>query len=497
MLAGLTLSSFFVGAQNCHIVNGDTLQVGEGKWNTVRVFGQDSSGFYVYSSGGEFAIRKFSLDSAKLIFKAEPRNSKSFFEHPHELINYTHYMVDVGLRNGRIVVFLTVYEKSRCLLLLVQFNATTGQEIGDPKVCDEIDAAACSEWGHEIFFSPDNSNLLVGREKKVNGKPQEAIAKLYDAKSQVKLWEKDLIQTYKNSTVSSYNYLVTNDGNLYFLFDYLTKAKSAADYVHGTEPERSQGLAMIGLRSEDAKVYDLPKKGIITRSVALKQIDNRILYYGKFHEDSTREVGVFFVCVDGSSRKVLTESFDKTYGWTGYWYANSKVMSVFMLNGCYYFVRQNSAYLSKSVQYWDITVCKYDSQNKFHWISCVPMNCVTSGPELLAGVTLSLKNDNIKLYYRDHKKNISNFNSTNKINPKDDKALQYLKDAVLVQATINEKGRVTRKAFPGTQKNVIVGEEYQRDLRELSIESKNNSIIVLNYLNKKNLRSYSIVTFND
>ena len=153
-----------VNAQKITITNGDTLS------GVVysEVFGQDAEGFYLDATKNEkTALLKLSLDKARLIYEIPETISKNLFPNAKNLI-----VSDVKkyVLNNRILIFKEFRDPSLLIIVLAQFDAITGKEIGVPKIIEQQSTIGYNESASleknrgavriEISFSPDKKNCF-------------------------------------------------------------------------------------------------------------------------------------------------------------------------------------------------------------------------------------------------------------------------------------------------------------------------------------------------
>lgn len=195
-LFALLLITLELSAQKFHIINGDTNQLNNKSYSS-EVIAQDSSGFYVYTKGVDYSLCKFRLRDAKRVYETILTADKKFFSTG---VNRGYEIKHIEIVNNRILYFVEISEKSNSILTFIEFDATTGKQLGEPKVLDEQSTKGYNEYAmlernlgkvdFKIIFSPDKSKLLIVAEKIRNEKEPDITARLYNVNGYSKIWEK-------------------------------------------------------------------------------------------------------------------------------------------------------------------------------------------------------------------------------------------------------------------------------------------------------------------
>jgi hypothetical protein len=484
------IMSFSINAQSYNIINGDTFRL-KSSLDYIHSIGQDSTGFYIYEGiRDNKTIYKFSLDKAKLIYKIDLKEKANF-----RTLNSTDYLfTKIHIANGEILCFAEL-EDNRDIktLAVIAFDAATGAQSGKPQVLDKLSNeghkgyyGAGYEWTEgfvrfDISFTPDKTKLLVVSERKKNDTEQEVRAQLFAINGLQKLWEKQLLKTHEKSTISSHDYVVNNDGALFYLFDFLRKIDDVI-----------QGIGMIGPKDYQNKTYTIPSKGITTKETLLKLVDNKILCYGRFlNGENTNyfmdieKCGFFFICIDIASFKPEGEKFDY-YNSKSLYLESIEDVSLVVMNKNYYLIKK---YNWRGIADGDLIICKYSRNNTLEWIKEIKRSCeapISEKGDLVKGINFIEAGNSIQFLYFDHKKNIAKFPNINEINPDSYSTLKSLGNGVLVCNTIDENGTINRKIFQPTQDLYL-----DRLVEENFRIKQSKSIIVRNFI-KKNDISYSI-----
>lgn len=491
----LLLIKLELSAQKFQIINGDTIQVGNSYLS--EIIAQDSSSFYVYTRGLDYSLRKFRASDAKLVYETVLTADKKFF---WDDASRGWTIKHIEIVNNRILYFVQIREKSSFILTFMEFDASTGKQLSEPKVLDEQSTKGYStnaileknegKVDFKIIFSPDKTKLLIVAEKIKDEKEPDVTARLYDLKDYSKIWEKQTLKNFNNSTIFIYNYLVDNEANFFYLFKYL-RSKQKDDV--------SIGVGMMRKNNFQNKVYQIPDKGRTIKEPKLKVDGSKIVCYGKFLDGeytnyslTYENCGYFFICIDARTFKTETEGFDYTKDhFSGYLASadhleKSSDISLVKVKGGYYLIREFIWMINFRM---NILICKYNTENKLEWMKEVNRDC--EGPqnlkgEKIRGFSFGVEDNKLNMFYYEHKKNIAKFPDITKIESAKYVALKSPRDAVLVRTSINAAGELTREIVPKTQE-LFVGGDFPE---ELWIE-KRKSLIVKNFMEESRI-SYSI-----
>jgi hypothetical protein len=493
LLCAVTIS-LSIQAQNIQITNGDTLHL-KSSIDYTGFIGRDTTGFYFHEGIREKkTIYKLSLDKAKLIYQIDLFQKLNFTEIKVSEYSFT----QMHLAGNKIFCFAEIDDKHKSrILALIIYDAISGKQIGEALVLDILSTEGYEavyksgfEWRDgfvrfHISFTPDKSKLLVVSERKKNNIEQEVKATLYHVNGLKKIWTKDLLKTYNNSTISSRDYTINDEGTLFYLVDYLRKG---GDLV--------QGIGMVSFNNHQNKVKPIARSGVSTKGTSLKLLDNKLVCSGRFidgegkdYSDLIEKCGFFFISIDDHTMETECERFDyfKTSSFFLEYYED---ISIVLINDCYYVIKK---YNWRDIRDGDFIIYKYTKDNSLAWMKKIEKSCEAPIPlsivgNLVKGSNFVVTQKDIRFLYYEHKKNIERYPNINETNSSKYTTLKSLKHGVLVCTTLDVNGNLKREILDKTQDVFL--DQYAED----EIQTKEfKNIIVRNFFKKKDI-SYSILS---
>lgn len=488
------LGSLFNHAQTFKLTKGQEFEV-KGDWAN-NALEPDSTGFYYFRSIGgysssKYVLHKCDLKTAATIYQKDLDLSGSAY------IGGKGYRVKQCNKNGKIMIFSNAIKGKENDLLLQEFSSATGEPLGEPSVLDHLEDTKSymisgAELNYFIEFTPDNKKMMVVTEIKQEKKEQIVLAKLYDLNGNKKIWEKNIVTTYSNSTVSSFDYKVNNEGIFSYLFMYLI----SRDYV---DEHVGYGIGISQADEKYNKIFALPSEGITIYSPKLNVINGEFVCSGQFFDQklvyrksAKKNTGFFLITFDPLKAEIKTKSFDilntdldtkLDYKWMRDECETSDCKryehyKTLMFNNCFYQINVHHPYESGA----EIIVYKYNKSNKLEWMKLIPRVATK-----YFGVSY-LVTDKLNFIYREHPQNLEALNADD-YNQKTYKETGNSKDAVLVFTGIDEKGTVTRKKIPTDT------ERYNPDLYNYdeNIIKTLNGVVIPSEISKSQ-RRYNILT---
>jgi hypothetical protein len=486
----LMTCSLFLNAQNFKVETGEEFEAPRVVWNNL-ILDPDNSGFY-------FIRNKNGIANHYIIHKIDRQTSKTIYQKEIDFYVYKGFN-----KNGKLLLFsveskekTTLSNKSSEKIILNEFNSTTGERIGEPVVVDELKSNRAGQGlNYNVTFSPDNKKMLLTSEIKENEKEQIVTCRLYDTDGYKKIWEKEAMTVYKNSTISSAQYMVDNEGTLIYSFAYL---RSSYKNQFEMKTDISFAVAIVSGKNNSLKIHEIPDDGK-TLAINTKFINNMVICSGTF-ADGVGEVplyakrGFFMIAIDPVTLEMKPPAFnyidekiqdlfvsDKEkntrIGWS--------VPKVFFIKDSYYAVYQHeystTEYNSTTLYDDEILTMRYTPENKLAWMKILPRNS-SRGTTALNYITT----DKLHLIYYDNPENLKKFPDPENFIRKEYKYV-LLEKSVVVCSTIDENGKMTRSIVPLTGKIIL---EEKDPLKLFSYESK--SLIIPVTVGKK-MRRYDIL----
>lgn len=453
------LLSLAIRSQNFKITAGEEFETTRFVW-TSEAIEPDATGFYFIRNTnaftGKYVIHKLDLKTSKTIYMKEVTLKHDIYKGSEA------YIYGIYNKNGKLFMFSKVEKAKSMRLVMQEFNNASGEETGEPVVVDELETTRFSKEMLDILvsFSPDNKKMLITTEIKENKKEQSVHCKLYDLNGFKKIWEKKAITAYKNSTVFSSQYKVDNNGNLSYVFRYARSDHKDSD---GNLDDIEYGIGMISGKNNVSKLYALPCKGTTNTSIHTEIADNNLILctgafvMGEVERERNAKRGFYLVTIDPETMTAKSESYDYFTEdlRSKLLYDKNNVSSYipwsrvgnYFLNGNLYVVKQQEYSISKSNGYTDyfedeIVIFKYNKENKLEWQKLIPRHTLNDANGLNVMVTGKLH-----FVYYENPKNLEKFPDPEKYTPGKYEKVKS-KSAVMICATLDDKGNITRTQVP-------------------------------------------------
>jgi hypothetical protein len=269
------------------------------------------------------------------------------------------------------------------------------------------------------------------------------------------------VNIYRNSTVSSFDYCVDNLGNFSYLFIYLKSKDDGFNKYANEDFAHAVGISSFG--STKNNVIEITSNEIETFNPKLEIINNLLVCTGKYKFQgepsaayfANKKVGLFLLAIDGGSGALKTKSYEyfspeihkklsyKDKGYTSE-FAGQKTYTTYktlLIGGFLYQIKLRTLDNDyEDCQGKEILIYKYDSNNELEWMKIIPRSTFKE----LAAVNYFVDNKLNLLYYEDPQ-NLENFPNTETYDPLKYKMAKSAKKSILVSASIDEKGNITRK----------------------------------------------------
>lgn len=469
----ISVFSIVAKAQQFKIDTGEEFEVPKHVWSNT-VLDADNTGFY-------FLRNKSGMNRTMLLHKIDKSTAKTIYikELDFEYNNAFN-------KNGKLLFFSfggknTNYlsNKSSLEIKLREVNSSNGELIGEPLFIDEIFSKNEKQvLSFDVSFSPDDKYILMTSSLKENEKLQQVICRLYETKNYKKVWEKEPITVYKNSTISSSQYKVDNSGTLIYSFAFIRSEFKNSD----GKQDISFGIALES-PNRILKINEIPSENKTLDLMKIELLNNTLVCTGTFNEGEkdiayNAKRGFFLITIEPESMVIKTESFnciDEV--------VKSKLIksdkngakidwdkrTIFYLNNSYYVVWEYSEYMAgyngyAKINYPDaITTIKYTKEKTMDWMKVLPMSLLINTIGLNFLIT-----DKLHFIYYENSENLINFPDIDNAIPKEYKAADLNKSNVIC-ATIDETGKIKRKIIPIKEKIKL---EENDPLKMFNTESK-------------------------
>ncbi len=297
-----------------------------------------------------------------------------------------------------------------------------------------------------MSFSPDDKKMLI-----VSTDTEPVQAFVYETASFKKLYTKDVINSYKKSTIGSFNYRVDNTGAFFYLFYYMNdfEKKTKGIAVANFQPNASQAI-ITPLQIQDKELVN----------GTFQFLNNSLAFCGLFKdkdkEKSEKGVGVFSFFIDSKTNEIINKGLDyfsnDVYNKLSYadglveknpaskYYSFEEVITV---NDCAYLIESHSYAISGNgyASYErELIVSKFNKTGKLEWMKIIPKFTVNN----LNNFNYIVRNNKIYFFYAEHPKNMER-SSVNDYDPKKYVEIKNFNGSLLVCTTIDEQGTLNRK----------------------------------------------------
>jgi hypothetical protein len=417
--------------------------------------GGDDSGIYI----------KGSKDNSQIIRKVDPKTLKDVFTTSFELEPKTGRYMNAEeihstfLINNKVWIFSTRYDVKESIkyFLLREFDAKTGKSLGDKKIIASLESDPFGTNGRNFFisFSPDKSKMAVVSEFKWPKKTSEVSVSIYETATNKKLGTKPLIDGYKGSTISSFNYRLDNNGNFYYLFYYMIDFE-----------EEIGGFALTSIKSDATQsiITPLPFDKLEIKNGTFEFVNDNLIFSGAFVDIVTRKerkegkeakAGFYTFLIDRKTGEIKTKGFDyfteevnnkMTYsdykveeGPAKKRYGFEKIITI---NEDIYLIESHAYILSGDNGYFDTEreyiITKFNKDCKMQWMKVIPKFTAN-----MNDFNYIVKNNTIYMVYLDHPNNLKDIDINN-YKPKKVEKVRNIDEATVVCTSVDDKGNLKR-----------------------------------------------------
>ncbi len=383
---------------------------------------------------------------------------------PIYTIPFTGDIDEVYLVKNKILSFTTTYNKNeqKKYFLMEEFDSKNGKSLGDQKVIATLDSDPFGTEGRKFFvtFSPDKSKMAIISELKWPKKTSEVSVTVYETGTYKKVATKPLVDGYKGSTISSFNYRLDNNGNFYYLFYYMIDFE-----------EEIGGLALSTIKSDAAQstITPLPFDKLEIKNGAFEFVNDNLIFSGAFKDIVTRKekkegkepkAGFYTFFIDGKTGEIKNKGFDYftedittklTYkdsdveeSTAGKKYGFEKIITInedtYLIESHSYGITVSTSNSSKDFfTEREYIITKFNNKGQVQWMRVIPKFTVN-----LNDFNYIVKNNTIYMVYLDHPNNIKDIDINN-YKPRKVEKVKNIDEATVVCTSVDDKGNLSRK----------------------------------------------------
>lgn len=458
IVAFLLLCNFITTAQKFNVQQGEEFETPGVVWYKSNIE-SDSTGFY-------FMRNKNGIAKTYIYHKVDGSGKTIYLKETTFPTNG-----NVFNCNGKLLFFSyddnsgnSFKTKNKISLFLTEVDSNTGEKISETQEVDYVETTNNKQVADiDISFSPDKKFLLITSEIKEDKKKQKVICRLYSTKGYKRIWEKEPITEYKNSTVSSSQYSVDNQGNLFYMFGYI---RSGHKNEFDQYDDVNFGIVSASGVNATVIIKEISAANKKIENINCEIVDNKFVCNGCFSDgqidvDKHAKRG-FFIASLQQTDNPYSENFvyieddieadikpgRKENGNNIYW-TKGKVLSI---NNFYYVFRQVIRVKGYSTLD-ELLLIKYSEDTKYVWMKEI-RRLSSNEKESVVNIII---NDKINLLYYENPENIINFKSPEK------KKLfysRYDKDPI-VATSIDANGNITQKQLPITYQVLLEDQSFK------------------------------------
>lgn len=459
--------------------------------------------YYVGQDGNNLYSMRYarkSGENGEILQKIDLATLQTAYTTPLEFSFSTIHIV-----KNKVYTFLTKYDKKAKTkyFLVRESDARTGKPIGEEKqiMAFNMEPGEAERLKFYTTFSPDDSKLAIITEYTQPEKAAQAEVRILEVAGFRQSANKKLIDAYKNSTISSSNYRVDNNGTFYYLFNYMIDFE-----------EQIGGLALASIAENESKsvVTPLPFDKLEIMNGTFTFVKNDLVFCGIFKDVVTKkerkagkikDVGVYTFFIDGKTSQVKNKGFDYfsadvkeklTYADgliqkspADKYYSFEEIIN---FNNCTYLIESHSYAISSNNSYTsyerELIVSKFNSEGKMEWMRIIPKFTANGLNEF----NYIVKNDKVYLFYAEHPKNLEKSTVTD-YDPKRYHDIKNYNGSWLVCTSFDERGTLNRK-------EILRNEGWCYDPNSTNILTENKDGLIVRMINKEKER-YDKITINE
>lgn len=416
--------SFFAFSLSAQTIEWGTKNKARDKWYSPYILMEDGESVYTTY-----------FDDDNIVIEKHNNKGNVVYSNPVKLekINGEKAQIeDIEYLTDRFVLFVSCYDDTneKAILYALSYSGKTGKQIGkEKKLFDAPVEKKKRKGSFYIFVSKDQSKVLVNHYAfyKAEGKLKDRY-KLFDNEMN-NLMEKTEVIVKKEKDYSTYNYIIDNDGSVYFIRkmdsgeSFIVSYDATKDYEKWEEPvdvsklDKNQAVGFIRFAFDNNN--DLVIAGICNKI----ERDSK----GLFKSEKVNPVGAMYMKLDRKSKEVKVMKIHEfkiasMLNKDDYTFDNQSMH--FTANNDLIFISQMSKiqYTQKMNIYYDgeLVVAKFNSDGELGWSNIIPkmqVSVVNVSAVILIAPSLvntlyftyisGVNNDKLFIIYNDNPKNLT------------------------------------------------------------------------------------------
>lgn len=446
LFAVMLVSALSLNAQK---IEWGTRNEASSKWYNPTVLMEDGESVYTAH-----------LDDDNLVIERHNAKGAVVYSNPIELDRINDdkaYVEYVAYLKDRFVLFASAFDNStdKIGLFAFSYDGKTGKKIGKEKKLFEFPVEKMKRKGSFYFYiSKDRSKVLINhyayykKEDKLKDR-----YKLFDNEMK-ELLEKTEVINKKEIDYATYNYVIDNDGSVYFMRKMKTGESFIVSYDATKDYEKWEEQVDISKLDKTHSVgfvkfaFDNKNDLVIAGICNEKEKDGK----GRFWDipGKVKPAGMFYMKVDRKSKEIITMKVHKFPVKTAlktddYTFENQTMH--FTANNDLVFINQiNSAQYGRNVAIFydgEMIIAKFDQNGELKWntfitkmqISAISGSIISTTPSFVNTLYFTyisgINSDKLFLIYNDDPKNL------NVTDPKKIKSVQRFSNTVPFLCTID------------------------------------------------------------
>ncbi len=472
---------FLASTLSAQTIEWGSLNKASSKWYNPTVLNEDGESVYTAH-----------LDDNNIVIERHNAKGEVVYSTPIKLNRINDdkaYIEHISYIKDRFILFASAFDNStdKVGLYAFSYDGKTGKQLGKQTMLFEFPVEKMKRKGRFYFYmSSDRSKILINhfayykKEDKLKDR-----YKLFDNELK-ELLEKTEIFNNKDIDYTTYNYVIDNEGSVYYLrrmnkgesfivsYDVKKDYEKWEEQVDISKLDKTHSVGFVKFAFDNSN--DLVIAGICNE----KEKDGKGLFWdipGK-----VKPAGMFYTKVDRKSKEIKTMKVHKFAIKTGLktdFYTFENQTMHFTANNDLVFINQikNVQYGRNVAIFYDgeLIIAKFDKDGEMKWNNCITKMQISTISSAIISTTPSFVNslyftylsgvnsDKLFLIYNDNPKNL------NVTNPKKIRSVQKFRKTVPFLCSIDlatGQSTTTQMFDPKITKNFIKTKvRFQKDYK--------------------------------